>query len=96
MLGRRYGFITPPEQYRTIFDSYFLGILIIVVSFLYSCFYVSVQLIGSGLLFTVVTGGFFPFFVGSVALATTLEPAGSEPSRGWTCSSISSRSGASR
>ncbi|KRR19251.1 sodium:solute symporter family protein [Bradyrhizobium retamae] len=69
MLGRRYGFITPPEQYRTIFDSYFLGALIIVVSFLYSCFYVAVQLIGSGLLFTVVTGGFFPFFVGSVALA---------------------------
>ena len=72
MLGRRYGFITPPEQYRTIFDSYFLGILIIVVSFLYSCFYVAVQLIGSGLLFTVITGGFFPFFVGSVALATIM------------------------
>lgn len=72
MLGRRYGFITPPEQYRTIFDSYFLGMLIIVVSFLYSCFYVAVQLIGSGLLFTVVTGGFFPFFFGSVALAVIM------------------------
>lgn len=69
MLGRRYGFITPPEQYRTIFDSYFVGILIVIVSFLYSTFYVAVQLIGSGLLFTVVTGGFFPFFIGSVALA---------------------------
>ncbi len=69
MLGRRYGFITPPEQYRTVFDSNFLGILIVVVSFLYSCFYVAVQLIGSGLLFTVVTGGFFPFMTGSIALA---------------------------
>jgi solute:Na+ symporter, SSS family len=69
MLGRRYGFITPPEQYRTIFDSNTLGILIVIVSFLYSTFYVAVQLIGSGLLFTVITGGFFPFFAGSVALA---------------------------
>ncbi len=72
MLGRRYGFVTPPEQYRTIFDSYFLGILIIIVSFLYSTFYVAVQLIGSGLLFTLVTGGFFPFFVGSLALAVIM------------------------
>jgi SSS family solute:Na+ symporter len=69
MLGRRYGFVTPPEQYRTIFDSYFLGVIIVVVSFLYSCFYVAVQLIGSGLLFTVITNGFFPFFFGSLALA---------------------------
>jgi solute:Na+ symporter, SSS family len=69
MLGRRYGFVTPPEQYRTIFDSYFLGVIIVIVSFLYSCFYVAVQLIGSGLLFTVITNGFFPFFFGSVALA---------------------------
>ncbi|WP_439577340.1 sodium:solute symporter family protein [Elioraea sp.] len=69
MLGRRYGFITPPEQYRTIFDSNLFGMTIVVVSFLYSCFYVAVQLIGSGLLFTVITGGFFPFIIGSVALA---------------------------
>jgi Na+/proline symporter len=47
MIGRHFGFITPPEQYRTIFDSYFLGVIIIIVSFLYSCFYVAVQLIGS-------------------------------------------------
>jgi solute:Na+ symporter, SSS family len=72
MLGRRYGFITPPEQYRTILDSYFMGILIVLVSFLYSTFYCAVQLIGSGLLFTVVTGGFFPFFIGSVALAVIM------------------------
>lgn len=69
MLGRRYGFITPPEQYRTIFDSNLFGITIVVVSFLYSTFYVAVQLIGSGLLFTVITGGFFPFLTGSIALA---------------------------
>ncbi len=69
MLGRRFGFITPPEQYRSVFDSYFLGVIIVIVSFLYSTFYVAVQLIGSGLLFTVITDGFFPFFIGSVALA---------------------------
>lgn len=72
MLGRRYGFITPPEQYRTIFDSNLFGITIVVVSFLYSTFYVAVQLIGSGLLFTVITGGFFPFIIGSVALAVIM------------------------
>jgi solute:Na+ symporter, SSS family len=69
MLGRRYGFITPPEQYRAIFDSNAFGYTIVVVSFLYSVFYVAVQLIGAGLLFTVVTGGFFPFITGSIALA---------------------------
>ena len=30
------------------------------------------QLIGSGLLFTVITGGFFPFIIGSVALAVIM------------------------
>lgn len=69
MLGRRYGFVTPPEQYRAVFDSPTMALLIVLVSFLYSVFYVAVQLVGSGLLFTIITGGRFPFFVGSVALA---------------------------
>lgn len=72
MLGRRFGFVTPPEQYRSLLDSPTMGALIILVAFLYSTFYVAVQLIGSGLLFTVVTGGFFPFFFGSIALAVIM------------------------
>jgi solute:Na+ symporter, SSS family len=72
MLGRRYGFVTPPEQYRAMFDSPTIALLIILVSFLYSVFYVAVQLVGAGLLFTVITGGFFPFLVGSAALATIM------------------------
>ncbi len=72
MLGRRFGFVTPPDQYRAIFDSRPLVFLIVAVSFLYSIFYVAVQLVGSGLLFNVLTGGFIPYFLGSIFLAVIL------------------------
>lgn len=69
MMGRRFGFVTPPEQYGAILDSKLAWYMIVVISLLYSTFYVAIQLVGSGLLFCVLTGGFIPYFAGSVFLA---------------------------
>lgn len=72
ILGKRYGFITPPEMYRRVFDSKWLGYSVVLVATLYSIFYLAVQLMASGLLFSVLTNGFIPFFVGAVALSMVL------------------------
>ena len=72
ILGKRYGFITPPEMYRRVFDSKWLGYSVVLVATLYSIFYLAVQLMASGLLFSVLTNGFVPFFVGAVALSLVL------------------------
>ena len=72
ILGRRYGFITPPEMYRRVFDSKWLGYAVVLIATLYSVFYLAVQLMASGLLFSVLTNGFIPFFAGAVALSLVL------------------------
>lgn len=43
-----------------------MGHLVLLVAFLYSV--VAIQLVGAGLLFNVLTGGFIPYFLGSVLL----------------------------
>ncbi|MCS6862556.1 MAG: hypothetical protein NZT92_19815 [Abditibacteriales bacterium] len=72
MIGRRYGFVTPPEMYRTVFNNRMLGWMVVVIAFFYSLFYVAVQLIASGLLFNVLTGGFIPYFLGGVLLSAVM------------------------
>lgn len=72
MLGRRFGFVTPPEQYGAILNSKMIFYLVILIGFLYSTFYVAVQLTGSGLLFSVITGGMLPFFAGAILLALVM------------------------
>ena len=72
ILGRRYGFVTPPEMYRKIFDSKALGFAVILIAALYSIFYLAVQLMASGLLFCILTNGFIPYFAGAVALSLVL------------------------
>lgn len=69
ILGRRYGFVTPTEMYRWYFDSRVWFICIALIVIFYSTFYVAVQLISSGILFTVLTGGKIPYFLGSILLA---------------------------
>ena len=72
ILGKRYGFITPPEMYRRVFDSKWLGYSVVLIATLYSIFYLAVQLMASGLLFSVLTNGFIPFFLGAIALSLVM------------------------
>src|ERR671919_359250 len=70
LLGKRYGFITPGDMYAYYYGSEFMRWLVVIVAFLYSTFYSAVQLIASGNLFHVVTGGQVPVVTGSILLAS--------------------------
>ncbi|MPZ96203.1 MAG: sodium:solute symporter family protein [Propionibacteriales bacterium] len=72
LLGRRYEFVTPGDLY-----SYYYGAehgwgeairwLIVLIAFLFSSFYVAVQLVAAGQIFAITTG--VPVIVGSLLLA---------------------------
>jgi SSS family solute:Na+ symporter len=69
LLGKRYGFITPGDMYAYYYGTEAMRWLVVVVAFLYSCFYSAVQLIAAGNLFHLVTGKQVPIITGSILLA---------------------------
>ncbi|MFQ5840418.1 MAG: sodium:solute symporter, partial [Candidatus Methylomirabilales bacterium] len=70
LLGKRYGFITPGDMYAYYFGTEWMRWLVVIVAFLYSAFYSSVQLMASGALFHWVTG--VPVIWGSILLAAVV------------------------
>ncbi len=70
LLGKRYGFITPGDMYAYYYGTEWMRWLVVIVAFLYSSFYSSVQLIASGALFHDVAG--VPLVTGSILLAAVV------------------------
>jgi len=56
MLGKHYGFVTPGEMYSKYFQSHWIRWLVFLVAFLFSVFYISIQLRASGFLFNILIG----------------------------------------
>ena len=69
LLGKRYGFVTPGEMYSQYYNSEAMRILTVIVALFFSIPYLGIQLRASGILFNVLTEGFFTVNVGMWLLA---------------------------
>lgn len=72
VLGRAFKYITPGEMYSHYFGGKSLGILTVLVAFLFSVPYLGVQLRASGALFNVLTDGMISVELGMFALSTVV------------------------
>ncbi|MFW6211447.1 MAG: sodium:solute symporter family protein [Spirochaetota bacterium] len=69
LVGKRHGHITPPELLGFRYESKWVSFVAAIISFVMLIPYSAVQLIGSGLLVSGLTGGQVPFMVGVLVMA---------------------------
>ncbi|KXA99667.1 hypothetical protein AKJ40_02650 [candidate division MSBL1 archaeon SCGC-AAA259M10] len=67
--GRRYGYTTPPDLLADRYENKYVGVAASGLAMVMLVPYASVQLMGSGYLFSGITGGQVPFMVGVLIMA---------------------------
>jgi solute:Na+ symporter, SSS family len=72
VLGKAYSYVTPGEMYSDYFGGRSIGILTVLVAFLFSVPYLGVQLRASGALFNVLSDGLIGVELGMYALSAVV------------------------
>lgn len=72
LLGKHFSYITPGEMYSQYFNGEGIRFLTLIVAACFSVPYLAVQLMASGFLFEVLTGGLIPRFAGALLLSTVV------------------------
>lgn len=68
LLGKKYGYLTPSDLLSDFYDSDLLGKLVSLVLILFTFPYITVQMIGSGVIFETATDGVVSFELGAAIL----------------------------
>ncbi len=68
LIGKQYGFITPPEMMGALTGSKTLKLLFMVVLVFFTLPYVAIQPMGAGYILSTLTDGEIPYFTGAVIL----------------------------
>lgn len=68
LLGKKYGYLTPSELLEDFYNSKLLGKLVSLVLIIFTFPYITVQMIGSGVIFETATNGLVSFEVGAAIL----------------------------
>ncbi len=67
--GRKYNYITPPGMLSDRYENRYVGVIATLIALAMLIPYASVQLMGSGFLFSGMTGGRIPFIFGVILMA---------------------------
>jgi SSS family solute:Na+ symporter len=68
LLGKRYGYITPSDLLADFYKGNFIRVLVALVGLVFTLPYIQAQMMGSGYIFEVATGGRIPYFWGAFFL----------------------------
>ena len=71
-LGRRHGYITPPEMIGDLFHSRPLQVVVLLVMVQFTIPYLAIQPIGAGYLLSQLTGDAIPYFLGATILTVCM------------------------
>lgn len=72
VLGKRYNFFTLGDYMSHVYDSRMVGLLVALVHTVFTVPYVTIQLTGSGYIFTTMTGGRIPFAAGAAVMLVVM------------------------
>lgn len=72
VLGKRYNFFTLGDYMSHVYDSRLVGLLVALVHTVFTVPYVTIQLTGSGYIFTTMTGGRIPFAAGAAVMLVVM------------------------